>query len=147
MSLANIRDGLVATIIAGSKFLPSEVSASDFGIMTTSASCVVLAPGPGTMVEPLTLMGGDKVRGNRKTWEIAGMVIVKDPGNPTCLLGALWTACDDIYASVHRDDTLNGAAQAATVTRISRPSMDAFISDGNVDWGYINFSVTAEEWD
>jgi hypothetical protein len=146
MSLATIRNGLVATIIGGGKYSSCEVSTCDFGVMNLSASCVILQPGPGTMIEPLTMMGGDNVRGNRITWDIAGMVLVKDPGNPTCLLGALWTACDDIYNSVHRDDTLNGTAQVSSVVSISRPSMDSFITDGNVDWGYINFSVRAEEF-
>jgi hypothetical protein len=146
MSLAAIRNGLVATIIGAGKWSASQVSTCDFGIMNLSASCVVLQPGAGTQIEPLTLMGGDNVRGNRIVWEIAGMVLVKDPGNPLSLLSSMWTACDDIYASVHADDTLGGAAQVAGIVNISRPSMDSFITDGNVDWGYINFAVRAEEF-
>ena len=146
MSMVAMRNGLVTTIVGGGKWSSCEVSACDFGIMNLSASCVVLQPGGGTQIEPLTLMGGDNVRGDRVVWEIAGMVFVKDPGNPTCLLGSLWTACDDIFASVHRDDTLNGAAQVAGITMISRPSMDSFVTDGNVDWGYIQFAVRAEEF-
>jgi len=146
MSLVLIRNGLVQTIKDAGHWNAAEISTCDFGIMNLSASCVVLQPGGGTQIEPLTLMGGDSVRGNRITWEIAGMVFVKDPGSPTCLLGSLWTACDDILASVHRDDTLNGAAQVAGITMISRPSMDSFVTDGNTDWGYIQFAVRAEEF-
>ena len=146
MSLATVRNGLVTTIVGGGKWSSCEVSTCDFGLMTTSASCVILQPGPGTQIEPLTLMGGDAVRGLRVIWELSGMVFVKDPGAPTCLLGALWTACDDILEAVHRDDTLNGAAQVAMVSAISRPSPDSFVTDGSTDWGYISFTVRAEEF-
>jgi hypothetical protein len=146
MSLATIRNGLVETLKDSGKWSAAEISTCDFGLMTTSASCVILQPGPGTQIEPLSLMGGDNVRGLRVTWEMSGMVFVKDPGAPTCLLGSLWTACDDILGAVHRDDTLNGAAQVAMVSAISRPSLDSFVTDGSTDWGYIAFTVRAEEF-
>ena len=146
MSLVTVRNGLVETLKDSGKWTAAEISTCDFGLMTTSACCIILQPGPGTQIEPLALMGGDMVRGSVVRWEIAGMLFVKDPGNPTCLLGALWTACDDILAAVHRDDTLNGAAQVSGVTAISRPSIDSFVSDGSTDWGYISFTVRAEDF-
>jgi hypothetical protein len=145
MSLVAIRNGLVATIVDYGAWKSSEVSTCDFGIATLSGSCVVLQPGAGTVIEPITFMGADTVRGKKNIWEIAGIVMVKDPGDPTAFLGRLWTACDDIYASINSDDTLDGAAVAAMIRTISRPSIDAFIDAGGTVFGYITFTVKAEE--
>jgi len=145
MSLAAIRNGLVETIQNYGRFSASQISTCDFGIAESCASCVVLQPGPGSVFEPITLMGGDSVRAKRNLWEISGVVMVKDPGDPRVLLGNLWTACDDIYNSVNADDTLGGAADAAMITSISRPSIDAFIDAGGVVLGFITFTVRAQE--
>ena len=53
--------------------------------------------------------------------------------------------CDDIEQSINSDDTLDGKAMAAHITLMSRPSIDAFITDGDVDWGYITFALEATE--
>ena len=145
MGIVAIRNGLVETIQNYGKWGASQISTCDFGIAESFASCVVLQPGPGSTFEPITFMGVDTVRAKRNIWEIAGVVLVKDPGNPTAFLGNLWTACDDIYNSVNADDTLNGAAMAAMVTAISRPSMDAFIDTGDNIFGFISFTVRAQE--
>jgi hypothetical protein len=79
-------------------------------------------------------------------WDISGIIMIKDPGDPEAFLAGMWQAVDDIYRSVNLDDSLDGSACAATLTQISRPSIDAFISDGSVDFGFITFNVTAEEF-
>ena len=149
MTLQTIRDGLIATIVSQGKWNADQVSACDFGIATLSGSCVVLQPGPGSMVSPLAFgvsaCGGSRLK--KKIWDIAGMVLVKDPGTATDFLGKLWQACDDIYTSINADDTLNGAAQAANITMISRPSIDSFIAGEGADFGFITFGVIAEEYD
>jgi hypothetical protein len=71
--------------------------------------------------------------------------MVKDKGDPRALLGNLWQMCDDIYESIHSDTTLDGKAEASHITLMSRPSIDSFITDGEVDWGYITFAVEATE--
>jgi len=149
MSFQTIRDGLIATIVSQGKWNSNEISACDFGIATLSGSCVVLQPGPGSFVSPLTFgvsaCGGS--RRKKRIWDIAGMVLVKDPGTATDFLGKLWQACDDIYASINADDTLDGTAQVANITMISRPSIDSFIAGEGADFGFITFGVTAEEYD
>ena len=145
MSLVAIRNGLVATIVDYGAWTAAQVSTCDFGIATTSGSCVVLQPGAGTVIEPITFMGVDTVRGKRNIWEISGIVMVKDRGDPTAFLGALWTACDDIYASVNSDDTFDSTAIAGMIRTISRPSIDSFIDAGGVIFGFITFTVRAEE--
>ena len=145
MSLVAIRNGTVKTIQNYGKWVASEISTCDFGIAEACASCVILQPGPGSVFEPITFMGGDSVRAKRNIWEQSGVVMVKDPGDPQALLGNLWTACDDIYNSVNADDTLGGAADAAMITSISRPSIDAFIDAGGVVLGFITFTVRAQE--
>ena len=147
MSLIGIRDGLIATFIDYGKFLPAEISACDFGITEFSASCIIVQPGPNTRFYPqagLGLVCGTS-RTKRKEWTIAGIGMVKDKGDPKILLGGLWQMCDDIEQSINSDDTLDGKAMAAHITLMSRPSIDAFITDGDVDWGYITFALEATE--
>jgi len=148
MSIQTVRNGLVATIQAYGKWSATEISACDFGICAFSGSAVILQPGPNTMITPIAYgtMGESSNPSRQKVveYDIAGIVMVKDPGDPTAFLGSLWTAVDDIYNSVNSDDTLNGTACAANITNISRPSIDAFLNDGNTDYGFITFGVRAE---
>jgi hypothetical protein len=139
-------DGTVATIAAYGKWSGSQISTCDFGIATLTGSVVVLQPGPGTVVKPLTMFasGAAKSRAKRITWDIAGTVLVKDPGDPRAFLGNIWTGMSDIYNSINSDDTLNGTAAIAYMSRISRPT-GAFLSDGTTDWAFIEFNIKAEE--
>ncbi|MHA2062942.1 MAG: hypothetical protein ACXABY_01030 [Candidatus Thorarchaeota archaeon] len=148
MGLVDIRDGLVATIVAHGKFSEHEVSACDFGITEFSASCIILQPGPNTRFYPqaglgISACGGSRTK--RKEWTIAGIGMVKDQGDPRILLGDLWKMCDDIEESINSDDTLDGKALASHITLMSRPSIDSFVTDGDVDWGYITFALEATE--
>ena len=145
MTIAAARDGLVTTIQNYGKWSASQISTCDFGIAEFCASSVILAPGGGTSIEPLTMMQAN-VRDKRVVWDMAGWVLVKDPGNPLAFLSRIWTAVDDIYGSVNSDDTLAGAVHAARVNRVSRPSMDTFIDMGGVDFAVIEFNVQAEEF-
>lgn len=144
MSLIAVRNGLVATIQNYGKWAASEISACDFGIMNSSASCVVLQPGADSIVTPLTFSAPS--RNYDVEWHIAGVVFVKDTGDPTSFLAAMWTACDDILNSIQGDDSLNGSCLEAHVSTIGRPSWDSFISDGNIDWAFVTFTVSAHEF-
>jgi len=147
MSISTIRDGLLKTIQDYGKWSSDETSGCDFGITTMSGSCVILQPGPNTTITPIsygTMGEAAGVRNKQIDYDIAGIVMVKDPGDPTAFLGSLWTAVDDIYDSVNSDDTLNGSACVAYITNISRPSIDAFISTGDADFGFITFGVRAQ---
>ena len=146
MSYAGIRNGLVTTIQGGGKWAASQISTCDFGIMELSASCVVLAPGAGTTIRPLEYQGSASVRTKEVTWEFDGWVFIKDPGDPTAWLGNIWTACDDILSSVNRDDSLNGQAQAAHISSISRPNADQFYRLNGFDYANLRFKVVATEW-
>src|SRR3990167_386767 len=143
MSIVAIRNGLVSTIQAHGKWDASQISTCDLGIAELCASMVFLQPAR-IAVMPLTMMAGDNVRQKMLTYSIFGLVLVKDQGDPTALLANMWTAADDIYNSVNRDDTLGGAACAAYIAEISRPSIDSFISNGQHDFGYLTFRVDAQ---
>lgn len=148
MTLIGIRNGLIATVVAQGKWAASEISSCDFGIATLCASCVVLQPGPGTVITP-TAIGTAACGGTtRKTkeWDITGMVLVKDPGDATTFLGELWTACDDIFTSIDADTTLDNSCDESYLSTISRPSLDAFIEGEGTDFGFITFNVRATEY-
>lgn len=150
MTIQTVRNGLIATIVAAGKWQPSEISACDFGVATFSGSSIVLQPGPNSRIRPIAdgsmTMSGCAARTKERTHDISGIVMVKDPGDPTLLLGLLWQAADDIFASVNLDDTLNNTCEAAYISSISRPSIDSFITSGDVDFGFITFSVAATEY-
>ena len=147
MSLQGIRDGLLATLLSSGKWKESELSGCDFGVTEFSASCIVIQPGPNSRMYPIagttSTCGGSRMK--RKEWSIAGIGLVKDVGNPQELLGRMWQMCDDIYDSINVDDTLNGSCMASHITLMSRPSIDAFVSDGEIDWGHITFAIEATE--
>jgi len=145
MAIVAVRNGLVKTIQDYGKWSASQISTCDFGIAENCASSVILAPGGGTSIDALTMMQAN-VRDKRVVWDMAGWVLVKDPGNPRAFLSSLWTAVDDIYESVNSDDTLAGTACAARITRVSRPSVDTFVEMGGMDFGVVEFNVQAEEF-
>lgn len=148
MSLQNIRDGVIANLLASGKWDQSELSSCDFGITEFSASCVIIQPGPNTRFYPIAGLGRStcgSTRTKRKEWTIAGIGMVKDQGDPRALLGDLWTMCDHLVDALDADDTLDGNAMASHITLLSRPSIDSFISDGETDWGFITFALEATE--
>ena len=146
MSFAGVRDGLISTIVAGGKFSSSQVSSCDFGIIELCASAVLIAPGPGTSIRPLTFQGTGSARIKEITWDFSGFVFVKDPGDPTAWLSSLWTAADDIFNSVNRDDSLNGTAESAYISDISRPDVDTYYKLRGVDYAVLRFRVKATAW-
>lgn len=147
MSLRGIRDGLLAVLLDSGKWDDSELSGCDFGVTEFSASCVVIQPGPNSRVYPMagttSACGGSRMK--RKEWSIAGIGLVKDKGDPRELLAGMWQMCDDLYDAIDADDTLDGSCMASHITLMSRPSIDAFVSDGEIDWGYITFALEATE--
>jgi hypothetical protein len=148
MSLSNIKDGLMANLLASGKWDATELSSCDFGITEFSASCVIIQPGPNSRFYPEAGLGRSacgSTRTKRKEWTITGIGMVKDQGDPRALLGNLWTLCDDLVDAIDKDDTLDGNCWASHITLLSRPSIDSFINDGSSDWGYITFALEATE--
>lgn len=145
MTIQTARNGLVATIQNFGKWSASQISTCDFGIAELSASTVVIQPGANSMMEPLSMRSSGSTTKKGVAWDMTGVVLVKDPGDPRVLLGSLWTAVDDIFDSVNSDDTFGGAVEEAHITGISRPGIDSFFTTGDVDFGYITFGVRAYE--
>ena len=148
MSLSNIKDGLMANLLASGKWDAAELSSCDFGVTEFSASCVIIQPGPNSRFYPEAGLGRStcgSTRLKRKEWTIVGIGMVKDQGDPRALLGNLWTLCDDLYDAIDADDTLDGKCMTSHITLMSRPSIDSFVNDGNTDWGYITFALEATE--
>ena len=146
MSYAGIRNGLVTTIQGYGKWAASEISTCDFGIVELSGSAVVLAPGPNTSIRPMAYQSTASARSKEITWDIVGYVFVKDPGSALTWLEQLWTAVDDIFNSVNRDDSLNGQAAGAYIATISRPDPDQFYRLRGIDYATLKFTVRATEY-
>ena len=145
-----MRDGLINVLADASMFSRDQISACDFGIAVHSACSIIIQPGAGTNFQPLTFStfaaAACKNRQQMETWEIIGILLIKDTGNPEKLLGDLWQGADDIFDAVDVDHTLDGNACIARITAISRPSIDAFVTQGDQDFGFLTFEVEAQNW-
>jgi hypothetical protein len=144
MSASAIRNGVVTTIQNYGAWAAAEISTCDFGLMTFNASCVVLEPGPATLITPIS-HGTSTRRDKHIRHQIYGRVFIKDPGSVPTFLSQLWKAHDDIFNSIHSDDTFNGSCEAGMLETIGVPT-DTFISDGNTDFRYVEFTIIADEY-
>ena len=88
---------------------------------------------------------GGGTRDLNKFWEIAGMLLIKDPGNPIEFLTKIWDGVDDIFDAIVADETLGGVAETTTIAGIDRGDPDSYYNDGGVDWAYLNFRVICQE--
>lgn len=150
MTIANMRNGVLDVLVSSGKWTRSEISGCDFGVAVNSACAVILQPGPDSRITPLDFgtfgSAACGARDKRREWRISGILLIKDRGNPELMLGDLWQGVDDLYTALSVDDSLNGMACVATLETISRPTMDSFIEAGGIDYGFLTFSLVAEEW-
>lgn len=148
MGILDIQSGAVCTLISGGKWDAGEVSTCDFGITELSASSVILQPGPNSTQVPITFGTMGQSSGARqkiKVWDIAGIAFVKDMGNARDLLGRMWTVIDDLDTTINADDTLSGTACAAYLSDIGRPSADTFYEYQGTLYGFVTFSILAQD--
>lgn len=145
-----MRDGLINVLADASMFSRDQISACDFGIAMHSTCSIIIQPGAGSNFEPLTFStfaaAACKNRQQMENWSITGIMLVKDTGNPENLLGDLWQGADDLFDAIDADNTLDGNACMSRITSISRPSIDAFVSQGDFDFGFLTFEVEAQNW-
>ena len=150
MTMSAIRDGILDVLVDSGKWRRDQVSACDFGVAVKSACAVIIQPGPDSRIEPKDYgtFGTSACGASNKmrSWRFNGILLIKDRGDPTLLLGDLWKGADDLYSALSGDDTFNGTACAGNLESISRPSIDAFVEAGGLDFGFLTFSILASEW-
>jgi hypothetical protein len=144
MSLQAIRNGLAATLTACGPYAAAEISTCAFDVLESSAACAVtFFAGKNTSLEEMTFgRGATDIR----HWSIEGSVWIKDTGNVENLLAATWQAHDDLYGTLKKDRTLNGAARNAHVTGMSYDPETAYDAAGAI-WQRIFWTLTADEYD
>jgi len=143
VSIAGIRDGLMALLSASGPWAASEISACAFDVLEQSSGCaIVLMPGPTSTIEPYR-MGNP--RGYLRRWGMQGTVYIKDNGDPTLLLSKLWQAHDDLYSTISKDDTLQASACAAALTGVSYRKGD-FEEVAGALWATVDFTIEADEF-
>lgn len=147
MSVQAIRDGLYLLLTTCGPWAASEVSACTFDILThgNGGCALVFLPDGTSPIEPLAI-GGTNQRAYLRRWRIGGAVYIRDFSAEKPLWGKVWQAYDDLYGTVRKDDTLNGAAEAAYLVSVShRPGF--FLKAGGHVWKPVEFAVIAEEFD
>ena len=145
-----IRDGLIAVLVDASMFSEGQVSACDFGIAAFSTCSIIIQPGANSTFTPLTFdtfkAATCSARQQMEIWSVTGILLVKDTGDSKKLLGDLWQGSDDIFDAIDADNTLDGNACMSRITSISRPSIDAFVTQGDQDFGFLVFELEAQNW-
>ena len=143
MSLQSIRNGLYTTLTACGPWAASEISTCSFGVLEAVSACaIVYLPGPTSTFEQLTY--GKVSGGDRAAWGISGAVYIKHTGDDEQLLSRCWQAHDDIYATISKDRTLDGAADNAYVAQITFDK-DVSIEAAGAMWAIIDFQIVADE--
>jgi len=84
-------------------------------------------------------------RGYLRAWGINGEAFLKDTGDPELVMSRVWQVHDDLYNTISKDDTLNGAAFSSALTGFS---FDINTSGRDVNgqlFFVVGFGVLAEE--
>ena len=144
MSLAAIRNGLFTTLTTCGPWDDTEVSTCDFGILeSTSACAIVFMPGNST-IEP-NHVNNAPARGYLRHWGIGGIGYLKDTGDPELVLARVWQFYDDLYNTVRKDDTLNGAAFSSMLTDITFDLTTGGVEVGGQFFMAVPWRIEAEE--
>jgi len=143
MTLQTVRDGLYYVLTVWGPYNSTEVSACAFDVLeSTSACAIVFTPGGDSTFDLLTF-GASGV--DQMTWAIDGIVYIKDTGDPKLFLSRCWQAHDDLWETVKKDRTLNGAAQLARITGMSFNVELGREVDGAY-WGEVKFRLEAIDY-
>ena len=144
MSLAAIRNGLFRTLTACGPFDENEISTCDFGILESTSGCGLMFL-PGTTAITPNRNNNAPARGYLRAWGINGEAFLKDTGDPELVMSRVWQVHDDLYNTISKDDTLNGAAFSSALTGFS---FDINTSGRDVNgqlFFVVGFGVLAEE--
>jgi hypothetical protein len=97
---------------------------------------------PGNSTFTPLAFGGTVSRHDMRNWAVAGQIWVKDTGDPLLFNSRIWQAPDDFYATIQKDNTLNGSCKNARVTGInySATGTDRL---GQL-WGVLAWTIIAE---
>lgn len=137
-------------LVDASMYNEDQISACDFGIAAFATCSIIIQPGPNSNFRPLTFGTFADSACNAmqqfENWSITGILLVKDTGDSKKLLADLWIGADDLFDAIDADNTLNNSACMARITAISRPSIDAFVTQGDQDFGFLTFDVEAQNW-
>jgi hypothetical protein len=145
MSLATVRAGLYTTLTACGPWSGCEVSTCDFGgLESNSGCCITFLPDGQSEIIPLS-DGTFNSRHYTRAWRIGGTLWIRDNGTATVVLNKLWQSYDDLYNTLSKDDSLNGAAAESHVAIIAN-KFGQFVRIGGQQWKPVNFVVIAQEF-
>ena len=144
MSLEAIRNGLFTHLTTCGPFAANEISTCSFDPLEhVSGSAIVFLPGRDSRIEPDRL-GSFNARNYHRYWKITGALYIKDTGDPQRLLSLVWQGHDDLFSTISKDDSLNGSACGAALTRLSFDPNVA-VEMGGAVWAPVEWDVIAEE--
>ena len=144
MSLQVIRNGTARTFSSCGPWLDAEISTCSFDPLEFTSSCaIVFLPGTDSRIEADRLARGP--RNYHRYWKVAGTLYIKDTGDPKRLLSLVWQGHDDLFNTISKDDSLNGSACAAQLTRLSY-NKNTFVSMHGHDWAVVDWDIVAEEF-
>lgn len=151
MSLAAVRVGLPATLVACGPWSASEISASSFDVLTNTAAggcAIVILPGPFASFEPESVGAGNTALNYKNIWQVHGTLYIQDTGDAMALFAKAWQAHDDLRATIAKDVTLQGALGANGAAYLSRIAYNdrAFMKISGRLYSPVDFWITVQEF-
>jgi hypothetical protein len=130
---------LVDDLVDSGSFSAAQVSACDYGILTTMAATCGLVIQPGT-----TTIEEHGFGSQEHFWGIEVEAYLKDTGDPTVVLANTWHIHDAVIAIVSSGSTLNTPTRKALVTGAVK-ERDLIASFGGNDFIPVSFTVQVRE--
>ena len=146
MTITNIRNGLITTLVACGPYAANEVSSCDYGIIgNASGSAIIVHPDGESSISGNTFSGKGTTKTQYITWSWIGEIYIRFTGDPKKFLGDVYSAMDDIQTTLNKDVKLNSTACNAALTGISYNIREGYDIEGH-DFGVVRFSLETVEF-
>lgn len=144
MSIQTIRNGIYAVLTACGPWKATEVSTCCFDVLESTNACAIVYL-PGDSEISMQALGRAPSASQLRRWGITGVLYVKDTGDPKRTLSNVWKGVDDLYSTFAQDNSLQGNAAAAQLTRITHAA-GQFIEAGGALWAQVRWTLVADEF-
>ena len=143
-TFAILRNGVTQTLVACGPYSVLQVSTCDYGVVERSSGCAIMFNFDEADFEPITY-GANNQPTKFGVAKFNGECYIQFGGDGQAYLGKVWTAIDDLRATFDKDDSLQGSACMAWVSRF-KYNIDEGYEMGGKDWGLVRFTLTIHDF-
>lgn len=135
-STSAIADTLVTMFSAASQFGPGNASKDSYQALETSTGSCMLVKWTRYQGQPMTFGSNQP----RQTWNFNLKCYLRDTGDPSVVLGKVWTATDNIINCLADDATLLGVVDDVINVSATHDPETAY-TVGGATWLTLEFNV------